>query len=126
MSDSNNINNSSSEKQSAQPVRRVHRFRPGVVNLSDIRPQLMMNNYVGDRFGFQRVCVSVCKSLIQDETIKMQSSAIAALDEATQAFMIGLSEDVNLAAIHEKRVTCMAKDVDVVLAKRSLFLFIVI
>ena len=42
--------------------------------------------------------------------------AILALQEATEAYMVGLFEDTNLCAIHAKRVTIMPKDIQ--LAKR--------
>ena len=37
--------------------------------------------------------------------LQFQSSAIAGLQEATEAFMVSLLEDTNLCAIHAKRVT---------------------
>ena len=39
-----------------------------------------------------------------------------ALQESAEAYLVGLFEDTNLAAIHTKRVTIMPKDM--VLAKR--------
>lgn len=38
---------------------------------------------------------------------KFQASAILALQEASEAFLVGLFEDANLCAIHAKRVTIM-------------------
>ncbi len=37
--------------------------------------------------------------------LRFQSSAIAALQEAAEAYLVSLFEDTNLAAIHAKRVT---------------------
>ena len=45
-----------------------------------------------------------------------QSSAVLALQEAAEAYLVGLFEDTNLAAIHAKRVTIMPKDIQ--LARR--------
>ena len=42
--------------------------------------------------------------------------AVDALQEACEAYMVALFEDTNLAAIHAKRVTVMAKDLQ--LARR--------
>ena len=39
-----------------------------------------------------------------------QSSAVMALQEASEAYLVGLFEDTNLCAIHAKRVTIMPKD----------------
>jgi histone H3 len=48
--------------------------------------------------------------------LRFQSSAVLALQEAAEAYMIGLFEDTNLCAIHAKRVTIMPKDMQ--LARR--------
>jgi histone H3 len=37
--------------------------------------------------------------------VRFQSSAIGALQEASEAYLVSLFEDTNLAAIHAKRVT---------------------
>jgi histone H3 len=39
-----------------------------------------------------------------------QSTAVLALQEASEAYLIGLFEDTNLCAIHAKRITIMPKD----------------
>ena len=43
--------------------------------------------------------------------LRFQSHAILALQEAAEAYLVGLFEDTNLCAIHAKRVTIMLKDV---------------
>ena len=43
--------------------------------------------------------------------VHFQSTAIAALQEAVENFIVGLFEDVNLLAIHARRVTIMPKDI---------------
>merc|ERR1711865_754673 len=48
--------------------------------------------------------------------LRFQSSAVLALQEAAEAYMVGLFEDTNLCAIHAKRVTIMPKDMQ--LARR--------
>ena len=45
-----------------------------------------------------------------------QGSAVLALQESAEAYLVGLFEDTNLAAIHAKRVTIMPKDIQ--LARR--------
>ncbi|KHJ40001.1 core histone H2A/H2B/H3/H4 [Trichuris suis] len=44
----------------------------------------------------------------------LQMSAVLALQEATEAYMVCLFEGTNLCAIHARRVTIMAKDVQLV------------
>jgi len=48
--------------------------------------------------------------------ICFQSTAVLAMQEASEAYLIGLFEDANLCAIHGKRVTVMPKDIQ--LARR--------
>jgi len=45
-----------------------------------------------------------------------QSSAVFALQEASEAYLVGLFEDSNLCAIHAKRATVTPKDIQ--LARR--------
>lgn len=48
--------------------------------------------------------------------IRFQSSAVMAMQEAAEAYLVGLFEDANLCAIHAKRVTVFPKDME--LARR--------
>ena len=43
--------------------------------------------------------------------VRFQSTALAALQEAAENFLVGLFEDVNLLAVHTKRVTVMPCDI---------------
>ena len=47
----------------------------------------------------------------QTEGLKLQSSAVLALQEVGEAFLVGLLEQANICAIHAKRVTIMLKDI---------------
>jgi histone H3 len=53
------------------------------------------------------------------KNIRFQSSALLALQEAVEAYLIGLFEDTNLCAIHAKRVTIMEKDMKLALRIRG-------
>jgi histone H3 len=48
--------------------------------------------------------------------LRFQHSAVDALQEGAEAYLVGLFEDGNLAARHAKRVTLMVKDMQ--LARR--------
>ena len=48
--------------------------------------------------------------------LRFQTQAIGALQEAAEAYFVGLFEDTNLWAIHAKHVTIMPKDLQ--LARR--------
>lgn len=43
--------------------------------------------------------------------LRFQAAAILALQEACEAYLVGLFEDSNLIAIHAKRVTVFEKDI---------------
>ena len=51
--------------------------------------------------------------------VKFQSTALAALQEAVKNFLVGLFEDVNLLAVHAKRVTVMPCDIRLALRIRG-------
>ena len=44
------------------------------------------------------------------EGLRFAGSAVAALQEATESFVVSLLSDTNLCAIHAKRVTIMPRD----------------
>ena len=45
------------------------------------------------------------------EGLRFQSVTVLALQEAGEAFLVGLLEQANLCTIHAKRVTIMPKDI---------------
>ena len=51
--------------------------------------------------------------------VRFQSTAIAALQEAAENFIVGLFEDVNLLAVYTKCVTVMPHDIRLVLRIRE-------
>jgi len=70
---------------------------------------------------FQRLVREVCQNLknVQGSNanaFRFQSTAVLALQEASEAYLVGVFEDTNLCAIHAKRVTIMPKDMQ--LARR--------
>ena len=60
------------------------------------------------RVPFQRLVREIVQK--QREGLKLQSSVVLALQEAGEAFLVGLLEQANICAIHAKRVTIMPKD----------------
>ena len=51
--------------------------------------------------------------------VRFQSTTIAALLEAAENFIVGLFKDVNLLAVHAKRVTVMPRDIRLALRIRG-------
>ncbi len=95
-------------------VKKPHRFRPGTVALREIRRYQKSTELLLRKLPFQRLVREVAAEHKAD--LRFQASAIAALQEATEAYMVSLFEDSNLCAIHGKRVTIMPKDMQ--LARR--------
>ena len=95
-------------------VKHARRFRPGTVALREIRRYQKSTELLMRKLPFQRLVREIASEFKSD--LRFQRSAIAALQEATEAYMVALFEDTNLAAIHAKRVTIMPKDMS--LAKR--------
>lgn len=46
-----------------------------------------------------------------DQNYRFQKVAIDALQEATEAYMVGLFEDANLCCLHARRVTVKRRDI---------------
>jgi len=98
----------------ANGVKKPHRYRPGTVALREIRHYQRSTDLFIRKLPFQRLVREIAQGLKSD--LRFQTTAFYALQEAAEAYMVGLFEDANLAAIHAKRVTIMAKDIQ--LARR--------
>jgi histone H3 len=95
-------------------VKKPHRYRPGTVALREIRRYQKSTELLIRKLPFQRLVRELAQEFKAD--LRFQSTAILALQEAAEAYLVGLFEDTNLCAIHAKRVTIMPKDIQ--LARR--------
>jgi histone H3 len=95
-------------------LRRPHRYRPGTVALREIRRYQKSTDLLLRKAPFQRLVREIMQDMKSD--LRCQSTAILALQEAAESYLISLFEDANLCAIHAKRVTIMPKDIE--LARR--------
>jgi histone H3 len=106
-------------------VKKPHRYRPGTVALREIRRYQKSTELLIRKLPFQRLVREIAQDFKTD--LRFQSSAIGALQEAVEAYLVSLFEgtfpptivlilDTNLCAIHGKRVTIMPKDMQ--LARR--------
>ena len=96
-------------------VKKPHRYRPGTVALREIRRYQKSTDLLIRKAPFQRLVREIASDFKPDDK-RFQSTAILALQEASEAYLVGLFEDTNLCAIHAKRVTIMPKDIQ--LARR--------
>ena len=93
--------------ETTKPARRPHRYLPGVVALREIRRYQKSTALLIRKLPFQRLV----RELAPSRDLRFQAQALAALQEASEAYLVGLFEDTNLCAIHAKRVTAMPKDI---------------
>ena len=89
-------------------MKKPRRFRPGTVALREIRRYQKSTSLLLRKSPFQRLVREVASDF--KSNLRMASGALGALQEATEAYMVGLFEDANLAALHAKRVTIMPRD----------------
>jgi len=95
-------------------VKKPHRYRPGTVALREIRKYQKSTDLLIRKLPFQRLVREIAHDFKAD--LRFQSSAVLALQEAAESYLVGLFEDTNLCAIHAKRVTIMSRDLQ--LARR--------
>ena len=106
-------------------MKKPHRFRPGTVALREIRRYQKSTELLIRKLPFQRLVREIAQDFkvslricpfrmslltLSKTDLRFQSSAVMALQEAAEAYLVSLFEDTNLAAIHAKRVTIQPKD----------------
>ena len=93
-----------------QPTKKPPRYRPGTVALWEIRQYQKSTELLIRKLPFQRLVRELAQDLSKIN-VRFQSGAIMALQEALEAYLVGLLEDTNLCTVHAKRVTIMPKDI---------------
>lgn len=94
--------------------RKPRRYRPGQEALRQIRHYQKSTQLLIAKLPFMRLVREIAHQFKCD--LRFQSAAVGALQEAAEAYLVGLFEDTNLCAIHAKRVTIMPRDME--LARR--------
>ncbi|XP_044316414.1 histone H3.3A-like [Drosophila rhopaloa] len=90
-------------------VKKPHRYRPGRVALREIRRYQKSTQLLIPKLTFQHLVREIIQDFKND--LRFQAAAIGALQEAGEAYLVGLFEETNLSAIHGKRVTIMPEDI---------------
>ena len=90
----------------------TNRYRPGRLALQEIRHYQKCTNLLIRKLPFQRLIRELAQKFKVD--VRFRSSTLMALQEAAEAYLVRLFKDTNLCAIHAKRVTIMAKDIQLV------------
>ena len=81
-----------------------------MVALQEIRRYQRSTKLLIRRMPFQRLVQEITQGYGKAD-LRFQSGAIMALQEVSEAYLVGLFEDTNLCAIHAKCVTIMTKDI---------------
>jgi histone H3 len=95
-------------------IQKKRRYRPGTVALREIRRYQKSTDLLIRKLPFQRLVREIASEF--HPGLRFQATTILALQEASEAYLVGLFEDTNLCAIHARRVTIMPKDMQ--LARR--------
>ncbi|KAI7817576.1 histone-fold-containing protein [Gamsiella multidivaricata] len=105
------------------PPAKPRRYKPGANALREIRQYQKSTELLIRKLPFARLVREIADEyassltyIAGDVHLRWQGSAILALQEAAEAYMVHLFEDANLCAIHAKRVTLMQRDIQ--LARR--------
>ena len=93
-------------------VKKPHRYRPGTVALREIRRYQKSTELLLLKRPFSRLTRELAQNYKAD--FMFQSTTFLALQESSEAYLVGTMEDANLCAIHSKRVTVMPKDIQLV------------
>ena len=81
-------------------VKKPYRYRPETVALHEIRRYQKSTELLIRKLPFQHLVREIAMDYRME--LRFQSAAITALQEASEAYLVGLFEDSNLCAIHAK------------------------
>jgi histone H3 len=109
-----NVSSARKSAPAAGGIKKPHRYRPGTVALREIRRYQKSTEFLIRQLPFQRLVREIAQGYMPD--VRFQTRALNALQEGSEAYLVELFEDINLCAIHAKRVTIQPKDVQ--LARR--------
>ena len=94
-------------------VRKPRRYRPGTVALREIRRYQKSTELLLRKIPFQRLVREVVTKLYPSENYRFQSTALLALKEASEDYLVRMFSQVNDLAIHGKRVTIKPADIHI-------------
>ena len=100
-------------------IKKPHLYRPSLVALCEICgyqkstkcliKKSLFQKLIWEIFQEYRICPQGLGT--PSMQVRFQSTAVVALQEAAENFIVGLFGDVNLLAVHAKRVTVMPRDI---------------
>ena len=118
---------SARESQRKELMKKIkpYKYRPGTVSLREIRRIQKTTDTLIPKISFGRVAKEVAQDMAEEihkdhgqlskDNVRFQTTGLAAVHEAAEAFIVNQMEETNLCAIHAKRVTIQPKDMDLAL-----------
>ena len=106
-------------KSTTGGIKKPHRYHLGMLALREIRKYQHSTDSLIKRTPFNKLIKEISQEYricpdgpgTPSVQVRFQSTALAALQEAAENLLVGLFEDVNLLAVHAKRVTVMPRDI---------------
>ena len=100
-------------------IKKPHRYCLGLLALHEIRRYQQSTKSLIRRTPFNKLIKDISQEYricpegpgTPSVQVRFQSTALAALQETDENFLVGLFADVNLLAVHAKRVTVMPHDI---------------
>ena len=103
--------------RTTRPIKKIRRYRPATVALREIRRYQRSTALLIGKLAFQRLVREIGQDF--SPGLRVQPTALLALQEAAESYIVGVFDDVNLCAIHAKRVTIMSRDLQLALRIRG-------
>ena len=94
-----------------QNPKKKHKFRPRSMALREIRRYQKSTELLIRKLLFLRLVRETIVDVTGKNDYRLGHGAVKALQEAAEAYLVGLFEDTNLCAIHAKRVTITPMDI---------------
>ena len=98
-----------------KPPGKSKHYQPEI--LEEIRRYQRTTNLLIPKLAFQRIIRQIVQTFKTD--IRFQCAALTALQEASESFLVGLFEDINLCSMHAHRVTIRPNDLQLSLRLRN-------
>jgi len=92
-------------------IKKPRRYRPGVKALREIRKMQKSTTPCIPMGPFSRFVKEINQELHPKNQYRFQASAVEAMRESAEKYVINLFEDANQCAIHAKRQTIQPKDI---------------
>jgi histone H3 len=98
------------KKKPTIAVRKPHCWHPGMVALREIQKVQKNTDLFIRKAPFQRLVREILQADSKNSYTRMQSTALLALQEATEYFMVDVFSSTNLCTMHSNPVTIKSKD----------------